>query len=391
MQGGVGIRRLGVVVVLHPPSFAYQRDAVGEGTECRQGISHTGTRRAGREGRAGGGQRVGEVVGHRARERRDIDEIAAFGIAQTAVDDARRAFSRRIEAHRDEARARARGERRRDRVVGVVHEHVAGTLRTEDPCLGFGVRVERAVPIEMVVGYREEHRDPGVELHRERELERRHLGDDDVDTRLRTAARVVDQRRPDVARRDGAPARRLEHRRDQRRHRRLPVGSGDRDDRCGDALRRELDLTDDGHEERSRGRQRRMIGSDAGARYHQREFGDERVPAAARRAFEHGDAGRARDIGPRRVVGSGRMLLDDGDLDAFAPEHGGRLLPRLRQPEHEHATGTHAAPTSGMPPPPACAWLLIRAPRAAGGSRRRRSRDPSRRTIRRRARTARSR
>ena len=105
------------------------------------------------------------------------------------------------------------------------------------------------------------------------------------------------------------------------------------------------------NEERSRGRQRRVVGRDAGAGNHHREPGHEGLPTASRRAFEHGDTGRARDIRPSRVVGTGRVLLDDGDLDAFAPQHLDGLLPRLRQPEHQHPAKGGATVLMRLRPP----------------------------------------
>ena len=118
----------------------------------------------------------------------------------------------------------------------------------------------------------------------------------------------------------------------------LPLVPGDRDDRRVDALRRELDLAPNRYAMRSRGDERGMVGRNARARDDQIEPGDERVPAAARRPSST-VAPDARDVGAARVLGTRRVLLDDGDLDALAPQHRRRLLPRLRQPEHEHAVG----------------------------------------------------
>ena len=76
-------------------------------------------------------------------------------------------------------------------------------LVREDPRLRGDVVLEAPVPVEMVLGRAEQHRDARPERLGERELERRHLGDEHVDV-------VVDrleQGAADVAGRDRAHAR----------------------------------------------------------------------------------------------------------------------------------------------------------------------------------------
>ena len=157
-----------------------------------------------------------------------IDAISRPSARQQArAVDAERARSvPAIETPTRRPRARCRDAcRASDRRVE--HEQVVVVLVLEHARLGCDVALEAPVPVEVVLGQAEQHRDPRSERLGERELERRHLGDEHIDV----VVDRVEQRATDVARRDRAPARRFEHRRGETRDRRLAVGAGDGDDR----------------------------------------------------------------------------------------------------------------------------------------------------------------
>jgi hypothetical protein len=150
-----------------------------------------------RVGRGGGGRGVGA---HRRRVERERTEIrAAPPRRQPAVTDARPVFrwlTDREPPDLTRGRARDRGGRL---VVEVPDVDVGRTLEREHPRLRRRVRVERAVPIQMVRRQVEQHRDPRVERRLRRKLEGGDLDDEHV-VGLPGRRR---ERPPDVAARHG--------------------------------------------------------------------------------------------------------------------------------------------------------------------------------------------
>ena len=108
----------------------------------------------------------------------------------------------------------------------------------EDARLRTGIRVHRAVPVEVVLRHVEHGRGGGLEVLDAIELEARQLEHPDLGQRRGLALFVlrverggerVEHRRPDVAGRGDAAAAALDQQRGQRGRRRLAVGAGDRD------------------------------------------------------------------------------------------------------------------------------------------------------------------
>ena len=232
-------------------------------------------------------------------------------------------------ATRPGRRARRRG--RRDRVVAVEHEQVVIALVLEDARFRSDVVVERAVPVEMVFGEAEQHRDPRPERLRERELERGHLGHEDIDI----VVDGVEEGATDVAGRGGAPPGRFEHRRRQARHRRLPVGARDGDDRHARPVGCQVDLAPDGDARGARGNDRRMRFGDERARDdHRARRGRFGVPVRAGR----GEDLRARVEHPahaRVVRVAARVVVGDVDFPPLAAEPARDRLARRGQTDHE--------------------------------------------------------
>ena len=168
-------------------------------------------------------------------------------------------------------------------------------LVREDVALVGDVRVERAVPVEVVVGEVEEHRDLG----RERRASPCAAGTTTPRSRGRRPARrarssttrpmlpTAGARRPDA----------LEHRADERRHRRLPVGPRDRDHR-------------DRRPPRPRGRGRRAPGPGRGGGAHHRVVRDARrgsAPRGRRAATSASQSGAPSiTVAPRAVAAARR-------------------------------------------------------------------------------------
>ena len=126
----------------------------------------------------------------------------------TAPSDARRTDELGPARRRSRRAPAARSERVRPRPgASAARRSATGSSRltTRSPVASGGAKSsafacayasERAVPVEVVVGDVEQHRDVGREgVGGERELERRHLGDDHVDV----VAGGVEQRSADVA------------------------------------------------------------------------------------------------------------------------------------------------------------------------------------------------
>ena len=208
---------------------------------------------------------------------------------------------------------------------------------------------------------REQDRDARAErVAGERELERRHLGDDHVDV----VGDRVDQRPADVARRDRAHARRVEHRRDHRRHRRLAVRAGDRDDRQPSPAR---------PRDRSRcapGRRAPRAATSAGWSARTSGLGTTRSAAPT------SVADRARRPAPRRARRRARAHRVDpvARTRALAP---GASSTTVDVPALGAQRGASTAtPVSAEPDHDARASLEVPV-RAGAGSRRRRCRSPS--------------
>ena len=240
-------------------------------------------------------------------------------------------------------------QRRDPRVVVVEHRDVVGLLTGEHPELGLGVRLQRAVPIEMVGRDVEQHADAGSQLVDVLELEARQLAHDP-----RALAQLTNEARDGVADVAGHRARNssgLEHRAGQARRGRLAVRAGDPDPRVlrSEQPEGQLDLAPDGH---------------------------------ARGASSGDDGRRARDAGALHqeicAVGERGILADQADDTdrqlvgqpvAIDQEHGCRR-PRPAQrgrrgdagasrPDDEHARsiegavrGHRACFAPGAPPPP---------------------------------------
>ena len=121
--------------------------------------------------------------------------------------------------------------------------HVVVGLMCEHAQLRGRVRVERAMPVDVVGLQVEQHRDARSQCLHVLELERRQLADDPgvgLD-----GADERGERMTDVARHRSRPARCVEDRAEQRGRRRLSVRSGDADQRVGQQPGAELDLRDD--------------------------------------------------------------------------------------------------------------------------------------------------
>jgi hypothetical protein len=126
-----------------------------------------------------------------------------------------------------DAPGRPRGEFGGDRVVGVHHEHVVGALVREHPRLCGRVRLDRPVPVDVVLGDVEEHRDVRNErVGGELELERRDLGYDDFGVLRRRG----DDGRPDVPDRRSAEPPGRAHLRDHGGDGGLSIRAGHRDE-----------------------------------------------------------------------------------------------------------------------------------------------------------------
>ena len=135
---------------------------------------------------------------------------------------------------------------------------VVGVLVLEDPQLGGPIRLEVAVPVEMVRLQVEQYRDPGPEAVDVLELEARELADDPL-VRGDVADELA-ERSADVP--GGAGA---EHRAEQLGRRRLAVRPGHADDRVREQSRRQLDLTPDGDPPLARRHDERRFARNAGA------------------------------------------------------------------------------------------------------------------------------
>ena len=184
-------------------------------------------------------ERVGDrLVGHANRER--CGGCGGGVLPVVRAEDPRLGRQRVVGGELHPARgARHGAEAARD------DGHVARALTRERPELRRGVRVERAVPIDVVRLEVRQHHDARPQRVDVLQLERRELADDPdaVVDRADEAA----QRPPDVARHLDGPRGRLEDRAEERRRRRLPVRPRHPDDRVGEEPRAELDLRDHGH------------------------------------------------------------------------------------------------------------------------------------------------
>ena len=134
----------------------------------------------------------------------------------------------------------------------------SAVLVLEDPQLGGPVRVEVAVPVEMVGLQVEQHRDPGPEAVDVLELEARELADDPVVRR--DVADELAERSADVP-----GGTRAEHRAEQLGRRRLAVRARHADDRVREQPRRQLDLAPDGDPTLARRHDERRFARNAGA------------------------------------------------------------------------------------------------------------------------------
>ena len=235
------------------------------------------------------------------------------------------------------ARCRCR-ELPRHRVVGVHDERLCGVLVGEHACLRRRVRLDAAVPVDVVLRDVEEHgyvrsERPGGE----RELERRDLGHDDVDV----VGRGVDERPADVADRDAREPRRRAHRRDHRGHRGLAVGSGDRDDpgrsdTLAEPFDREVDLRAHRNARGERRRGRRVIGRHPGARHQQLRRARERRGLLRRRRLDHLGTERTRSPRTSRVGVADRTVLEHRDVVTVCTRVVDDRRAGAREPDHEH-------------------------------------------------------
>ena len=194
--GRVGVRGLGVVDVAHARDLADQLHPVRE-------------RRAPREH---GIDRVGCPRPRPPPRSRRVRSTRRVILRRPSPRPRDRAQGTRAPSRRDRRRRRP-GSRR--------------ASGARDPRLGRHVVLERAVPVEMVGGDASMIATRGRNRSRRRELERRHLGDDDVDVVGDGLDRADGRCCP--PRPHAGPTLRASG--DQRGDRRLAVGAGDRDDR----------------------------------------------------------------------------------------------------------------------------------------------------------------
>ena len=203
--GGVRVGRLRVVVVAHAAALPHQLHPVREPAEAveRAARPRRGRRRLERGG--GRGERVGDVVGCARRRHRGERRAAADRAARTAAHAVAAGAPASPATNRTtRPGASARARRRRGRRA-LTTSSAVGALVREDRAFACRVRVDDAVPVEVVLGHVEQHRDVGRERGGgERELERRDLGDDHGDV----VAGGVEQRTADVAGGDARDARR---------------------------------------------------------------------------------------------------------------------------------------------------------------------------------------
>ena len=209
-RGGVGVGGLRVVVVTHAAALAHELHAVGQPAEAVEGARHRVDVGAHGERGGGGRERVGDVVrrtrrGHRGEHAGRPDQVGAHHAVVTGRGQSG------TEAHhlRPARRPRASSATGSSRLTTSTPGRA---LVAEELGLGLRVRVDRSVPVEVVLGHVEQHRDVGRErVGGERELERRHLGDHDLDV----VAGGVEQRTADVAGGDAGDAGLAEHGVDQ--------------------------------------------------------------------------------------------------------------------------------------------------------------------------------
>ena len=186
-----------------PPTLADQLHAVRRGRRSRPASRATASASApDLERGRGRGERVGDVV---RRAATPATAASTPGGPTSVVAHARRSRRRAGSAGARSATTRAGAvgrEAPRDRVVAVRPRAVVGALWwREDLAPSPRVGLDDAVPVEVVLGHVEQHRDVGRErVGRERELERRHLGDEHVDV----VVDRVEQRAADVAGRGAA-------------------------------------------------------------------------------------------------------------------------------------------------------------------------------------------
>ncbi len=209
-NGGVSVR------VRHKPlqtrAYRLRRHAVGAG-QCRgrQGVGHVV--------RPGRPDLIDRGEGHRP--------VRARGVDEPAVRDAELAGGRRRERERD-VRPRCAGEQScGGLVVGVADRRSAAP----DARFRGGVRLQAAVPVEVVGRDVEHRRGRRAQPRRPVQLEAGQLHREDVGRRV--CQYGVDQRSSHVACRDGPPARGAQHGGEHPHGGGLAVGAGQREPRRG--------------------------------------------------------------------------------------------------------------------------------------------------------------
>ena len=186
------------------------------------------------------------------------DQIAAV------VADRGRGLGRpQAEAHH--LRGKFGAQKPHPRIVAIQNRPVVAVLHAEQTRLGAAVLVEILVAIEMVLGEVEMYADVRLEALGALELVARDLGHH----RVEFAPGRLDQRRAEIAADENAPSRGLENFADERRHRALAVGAGDRDDRRGDETAAQFQLANHRDSPAVGFGQQARRGRNAGTRDHQ--------------------------------------------------------------------------------------------------------------------------
>ena len=229
--GGLGVVDVAHAVVRRRPSSSRCGSPVNAAQRRADGVDASRRRRARARAAASA---FGEVERRRARagprraasscrrrRRADGREPCPRARAPAAAPRPRRTATRA---------AGCAGRQPRDhRIVGVEHQQVVGLLarRTRAPWPRRSRRTCGASRGGRAPRFRSAAARGRNALGVERELERRHLGHHDVDV----VVNGIEQRAADVAGRDRAQTRRLEHRGRERRDGRLAVRPGDGDER----------------------------------------------------------------------------------------------------------------------------------------------------------------
>ena len=254
LDGRGDISALGVVVVADPALVEDPLDPVRDGAEGRDAAPDALGAQARPQRAGGGGEDVLDVVlaaQRDVRERADLLDVAV----QLGHDGAAPHEDAVIEgaqpAEPEDARAGARGEGRRDGIVGVEHRAVRLGLVGEDPRLGLDVALDRSVPVEVIGGDVEHDGHPRPQELDRLELKARRLRHDEaVGGEVQG---VGGERGADIAAHEDGPHRSAHELAREGGRGRLAVGARDGDEIGFHDAPAELELADDGHAARAGG------------------------------------------------------------------------------------------------------------------------------------------